>query len=77
MKTPGGAPANVCACAAKLGANSYFMGMVGDDGFGQYLISTLKEVGVNTTKIKQTKKGANCFIFCIVKRSWGTRFYFL
>ena len=33
-QNPGGAPANVLAQAARLGAKTAFMGMVGKDGFG-------------------------------------------
>lgn len=47
-KKAGGAPANVAACISKLGGNSYFMGQVGSDYFGRYLIELLKELDVKT-----------------------------
>jgi len=45
---PGGAPANVAVAVAKLGVPSAFIGKVGDDAFGHFLIQTLLEQGVNT-----------------------------
>ncbi|PKK93324.1 MAG: carbohydrate kinase [Tenericutes bacterium HGW-Tenericutes-6] len=62
-KMPGGAPANVTVCAAKLGIKSYFMGMVGKDGFGDFLIQTLKYEHVDTSLMKQTKKAKTGLAF--------------
>lgn len=45
---PGGAPANVAVAVAKLGVSSAFIGKVGDDAFGHFLIQTLREQGVIT-----------------------------
>lgn len=44
----GGAPANVCASVCKLGGDSYFLGQVGDDDYGKFLLDTLKSVNINT-----------------------------
>lgn len=45
-KKAGGAPANVAAAIAKLGGNSYFVGCVGQDPFGQFLVNTMEGLGV-------------------------------
>ena len=45
---PGGAPANVSVAAARLGADTGFIGKVGDDSFGRSLAETLRKEGVNT-----------------------------
>lgn len=45
---PGGAPANVAVAIAKLGGDSIFMGQVGNDPFGDFLIQALKTYGVDT-----------------------------
>ena len=44
---PGGAPANVAVAAARLGAETAFIGKVGNDAFGKLLIDTVKQNGVN------------------------------
>lgn len=46
---PGGAPANAAVAAAKLGAQTAFIGKTGRDGFGSYLAEALAENGVLTT----------------------------
>ncbi len=45
---PGGAPANVAVAAHRLGANTAFIGKVGDDIFGRKLINVLATEGVET-----------------------------
>ena len=47
-KAPGGAPANVAAGLAKLGRRAGFIGKVGADAFGDFLKTTLDDVGVDT-----------------------------
>ncbi len=48
VANPGGAPANVAVGCAKLGIDSYFLGKLSSDVYGEYLLKTLKENGVNT-----------------------------
>ncbi|GGW25021.1 carbohydrate kinase family protein [Arenibacter certesii] len=48
-KKAGGAPANVAAAIAKLNGNSYFVGCVGKDPFGTFLLNTLDQGNVNTS----------------------------
>lgn len=45
----GGAPANVCVAAAKLGARACFLGKLAADAFGRFLLSELKSYGVDTS----------------------------
>ncbi len=47
-KKAGGAPANVAASICKLEGNAYFLGQVGDDFFGEYLIELLNDLNINT-----------------------------
>ena len=45
---PGGAPANVAVAARRLGAQTAFIGKVGDDAFGYHLMRVLADEGVET-----------------------------
>ena len=48
---PGGAPANVAVAAARLGVGSGFIGRVGDDLFGDFILNALAASGVDTSAI--------------------------
>ena len=48
---PGGAPANVAVAAAKLGADTAFVGRLGDDLFGDFIRRALEAVGVDTSAV--------------------------
>lgn len=48
-KKAGGAPANVASAIAKLGGKSFFIGCVGKDPFGTFLINTLTEGQVDVS----------------------------
>ncbi len=61
-KHPGGAPANTAAAIAKLGGSPYFMGQVGNDSFGKYLLSCLKELGIDTSFCKIGGKTTLAFV---------------
>ena len=48
---PGGAPANVAVGLSRLGIESAFVGMVGDDAFGELLRNTLEAENVDTRSL--------------------------
>ena len=48
---PGGAPANVAVAAARLGAEAGFIGRLGDDLFGDFILEALESVGVDTSAV--------------------------
>jgi len=48
---PGGAPANVAVAVAKLGAQASFVGRLGDDLFGDFILRALHAVGVETAAV--------------------------
>lgn len=54
-KKAGGAPANVACAIAKLGGKSSFIGCVGKDPFGTFLLQTLKAEHVDISKAQRSK----------------------
>ena len=48
---PGGAPCNVLSMLQNLGKRTAFIGKVGADAFGQMLIQTVKEQGIDTENL--------------------------
>lgn len=47
-QNPGGAPANVLACASRLGQKTAFIGKIGADLQGEFLRKTLQAANINT-----------------------------
>ena len=62
-KMAGGAPANVAVSASKLGSKAYFIGMVGSDSFGEFLVDTLNKYGVDTRYTVFNKKVKTALAF--------------
>lgn len=54
-KKPGGAPANAACAIAKLGGKSTFIGCVGDDPFGAFLLKVLKDNHVDISLTQRSK----------------------
>ena len=55
-KKAGGAPANVACAISKLGGKSYFIGCVGKDPFGTFLLNVLKDESVDISMAQRSKK---------------------
>ncbi len=53
---PGGAPCNVLAMLTNLGKKTGFIGKVGKDAFGDYLIETVKSIGIDTKNLLQDEE---------------------
>jgi ribokinase len=62
---PGGVTANYLVATARLGGKSGFIGAVGDDSYGDFLIEDFVKEGVDTTYIKEIvgKKTPVNFVF--------------
>lgn len=76
QKAPGGAPANVAAAVAILGGRSHFIGKLGQDAFGDFLVETLKNVGVGTDYIFRTNKANTALAFVSLKENGERDFSF-
>ena len=75
-RVAGGAPANVAACVSKLGFSSVMLTQVGYDGFGDHLIETLQEVGVDVSYIKRTNKANTALAFVSLRHDGERDFSF-
>jgi sugar/nucleoside kinase (ribokinase family) len=62
-RNPGGAPANVLVCAAKLGISASFIGCVGGDMFGAFLRDALEERHVVTDAMRVSKTRGTTLAF--------------
>ena len=69
---PGGAPANVAVAAKKLGAETAFIGCVGNDLYGNMLRDTLVQHGVNTDGLQVTDR-ANTTLAIVMVDDRGER----
>ncbi len=63
LQYAGGAPANVAVAAARLGAKTQFVGMLGRDMFGDFLADSLVEHGVGTDHIVRTDAAKTALAF--------------
>ena len=72
VKAPGGAPANVAVGLAKLGIETGFIGKVGADPFGDFLIETLQQNRVDTTYLVAGETSRTTLAF-VATRSDGMK----
>jgi fructokinase len=74
---PGGAPANVAVAAAKLGAEAAFVGRLGDDLFGEFVLRALEAVGVDTSAtLRQPPPARTTLAFVEVSEGGDREFTF-
>lgn len=74
-KKAGGAPANVACAAAKLGGRSSFIGSVGKDPLGTFLLRTLEEQGVDIS-LAQRSRSFTTLAFVSISRNGERDFVF-
>ncbi len=75
-RVPGGAPANVAACVARLGGRSEFAGQVGSDAFGDCIEALLVEVGVGTRWLRRTTAAKTALAFVTLSAAGERDFAF-
>lgn len=59
----GGAPANAAVAVAKLGGRCEFVGMLGEDMFGDFLQDSLHEAGAGTRHVRRTAQAKTALAF--------------
>ena len=76
VKNAGGAPANVCVQAVKLGQKAAYLTKVGNDGFGDFLIETLKKENVDTQFITKSNEYDTSLAFVSFQENGEREFSF-
>lgn len=75
-RATGGAPANVACAVAKLGGSSAFIGKVGEDAFGDHIVETLAQAGVDTSHIYRTNIANTALAFVSLQEDGQREFSF-
>ena len=75
-KAPGGAPANVAVGLARLGVEAGFVGKVGQDPFGEYLVNVLSREGVDTSQVVYSKQARTGLAFIYLTAEGEREFSF-
>ncbi|ATB32595.1 carbohydrate kinase family protein [Melittangium boletus] len=72
----GGAPANVAVACARLGVPSLFVGMLGRDRFGDFILDELSSHGVDVSHVARTGEAKTALAFVSRDASGERRFDF-
>lgn len=75
-QNPGGAPANVLACAAKMGQKTAFIGKIGCDTQGEFLRQTLEAAQIDTRGLVNDPKYFTTLAFVSLSESGERSFAF-
>ena len=76
VRNPGGAPANVAVAAARQGLNSAMCCSLGDDDFGRFLLSVLRENKVEPIRETLCKEAVTTMAFVTLDESGDRSFTF-
>ena len=72
----GGAPANVAVAVARLGSPAAFVGMLGQDMFGDFLLDSFRAAGVHTDGIVRTAAANTALAFVSLAADGERQFSF-
>ena len=75
-RVAGGAPANVAGAVAKLGVPAMVLTQLGKDAFGDHIIESLKESGIDTSHILQTSAYDTSLSFVSLREDGNRDFKF-
>ncbi|HIS32751.1 MAG TPA: carbohydrate kinase [Candidatus Limivivens intestinipullorum] len=76
VRNPGGAPANVCISMARNGLKTGFLGKLGNDDFGRFLVDTLKKEGVEVLCPSLTNEAVTTLAFVTLYENGERSFTF-
>jgi fructokinase len=76
LRNAGGAPANVAVAVAALGGEVAFVGMLGEDMFGDFLLESFENAGVDTQYIVRTNEANTALAFVTLDRHGERSFSF-
>lgn len=76
LRYAGGAPANVAVAVARLGAPAAFVGMLAKDAFGDFLLASLEQAGVDTGYVARTDAANTALAFVTLDERGERRFSF-
>jgi fructokinase len=76
VRHAGGAPANVAVAVARLDTPSAFVGMLGRDMFGDFLLQSLNAAGVATDYVMRTDKANTALAFVSLDEHGERQFSF-
>ncbi len=72
----GGAPTNVACAYAMVGGNARVLTMLGKDAFGDYLVDTMTERGIDTSLVLRTDKANTALAFVSLDANGNRDFSF-
>lgn len=73
---PGGAPANVLACVARLGGKTSFITKVGNDVFGRFLLKTFHQYAIDTSHVILSNEYPTTLAFVALDEAGDREFSF-
>lgn len=76
IQNPGGGPVNLAAAIAKFGGKCAYIGKVGDDAQGKFLIDCVEKAGVDTTGIVKDPEYNTTLAFVTLYDDGGRDFTF-
>ncbi|MBS1180820.1 MAG: carbohydrate kinase [Proteobacteria bacterium] len=77
VRNAGGAPANVAIAATRSGLSAAFLGMMGNDDFGRFLVATLEENGVDVVLKRLTDEAVTTMTFVTLGKDGERSFTFV
>jgi fructokinase len=75
-RNPGGAPANVLSCLAKFNLKTAFIGKVGDDLFGRFLIDLLQSINIDARAVRLSSEARTTLAFVQLDKNGDRSFSF-